>query len=299
MVKSIRIGTNPIAWSNDDMRQLGAATSLDTCLSEAALAGYEGIELGHKFPRSADVLRPILAKHGIDLISGWYSSELMTRSVEEEIAALEPHLSLLAAMGSNVVVWAETTGCVHGDRTAPLSKRPVLKDSEWPEFCKRLSAVAAHVKSRGLHLAYHHHMGTVVETEAEVDRLMAETTPDVGLLLDTGHLTFAGADPLAVAKRHAARIKHVHCKDVRRSVQAHVQAAGSSFLDAVVEGVFTVPSDGDVDFVPILKVLAGAEYEGWLVVEAEQDPAKANPFEYAKKGCAALSAYAKEAGLAH
>ncbi|WP_286828797.1 MULTISPECIES: myo-inosose-2 dehydratase [Kordiimonas] len=297
MDNSVRLGTNPIAWSNDDMRELGGATSLDTCLGEARTAGFEGIELGHKFPRDADALRPVLARHNMALISGWYSSELLTRSVGDEIANLEPHLSLLDAMGCKVVVWAETSGCIHGNKNASLSSRPVLTDDQWPEFARRLSAVAAHVRSRGLWLVYHHHMGTVVETEAEVDKLMALTSDDVGLLLDTGHLTFAGGDPLSAARRHAARIRHVHCKDIRMSVMQRALDADSSFLDAVVDGVFTVPSDGDVDFVPVLKAVADAGYCGWLVVEAEQDPEKANPFDYACIGFKALAQYAREAGL--
>lgn len=297
MVKSVRLGTNPIAWSNDDMRELGGTTPLEACLREAREAGFEGIELGHKFPRDPDNLRPLLAEHDIDLVSGWYSSELLKRSVEEEIENLEPHLSLLVAMGCKTVVWAETAGCVHGDRQAPLSTRPRIREGQWPEFAHRMSAIAAYVRSRGLWLAYHHHMGTVIETEAEVDRLMDMTSDDVGLLLDTGHLTFAGGDPLAVARRHGRRIRHVHCKDVRLPVMRTAIDADTSFLMAVVDGVFTVPGDGDVDFLPVLCAVAEAGYTGWLVVEAEQDPLKANPFEYACKGYKSLAGYAHEAGL--
>ncbi|WP_417449807.1 myo-inosose-2 dehydratase [Kordiimonas sp.] len=298
MADNVRIGTNPIAWSNDDMRELGGATPLEVCLSEAAEAGYTGIELGHKFPRDANLLKPILAAHDIELVSGWYSSELLSRSVEEEIRALEPHLSLLTAMGCEVVVWAETSRCIHGEQGAKLSSRPVMTEEEWPVFTQRLSEIAAHLSRRGLKLAYHHHMGTVIETEPEIDRLMVETSDDVGLLLDTGHLTFAGGDPLAAVRRHITRIVHVHCKDVRNAVLAGVKAEDTSFLQAVVDGVFTVPGDGDVDFLPCLQVLAAAGYKGWLVVEAEQDPAKANPFEYAKLGYNTLSQLSREAGLA-
>ncbi|WP_262692721.1 myo-inosose-2 dehydratase [Kordiimonas aestuarii] len=297
MADKVRIGTNPIAWSNDDLRELGGETPLEVCLSEAREAGYEGIELGHKFPREPSALRRVVDAHGLTLISGWYSSALLSRTVDEEIKALEPHLSLLTAMGCDVVVWAETTGCVHGMQGARLSSRPEMTDDEWPVFTRRLSEIAAHVKGRGLKLAYHHHMGTVVETEAEIDRMMMETSDDVGLLLDTGHLTFAGGNPLAVAERHADRIVHIHCKDVRVRVLGRAKEADTSFLDAVIDGVFTVPGDGDVDFVPILKVMAGVHYKGWLVVEAEQDPAKANPFDYASKGHAALARYAADVGL--
>ncbi|TNE64372.1 MAG: myo-inosose-2 dehydratase [Alphaproteobacteria bacterium] len=298
MADSVKFGTNPIAWSNDDKRELGGATPLDVCLREAALAGYSGIELGHKFPRDAAVLAPILAGNGLKLISGWYSSELMTRSVEEEKAALEPHLSLLAAMGCDVVVWAETTRCIHGQEDVPLSGRPTIAEADWGRFCDGLSAMAEHVAARGLKLAYHHHMGTVVETAAEIDRMMAGTSDAVGLLLDTGHLTYAGGDPASVAERHKDRIVHVHCKDVREAVLAKARAEDWSFLRAVTEGVFTVPSDGMVEYAPVMQVLKSVDYAGWLVVEAEQDPAKANPLEYAIKGYHALVAYAREAGLA-
>lgn len=298
MANKVTFGTNPIAWSNDDKRELGGATPLEVCLSEAALAGYSGIELGHKFPRQADVLRPTLAEHGLSLISGWYSSELLLRSVADEKAALEAHLSLLADMGCKVVVWAETTNCIHGREDVALGARPMIAEGDWNRFCDGLSAMGEHVATRGLTLAYHHHMGTVIETEAEIDRMMAGTSDKVGLLLDTGHLTYAGGSPLAVAKRHASRIAHVHCKDVRAGVLAAAKAGDWSFLKAVTEGVFTVPGDGMVDYPPVMDVLKSVDYEGWLVVEAEQDPAKANPLEYARKGYQALVKYAKDAGLA-
>ncbi len=290
----LRLGINPLTWSNDDMPELGAATPLETCLSEAKAAGYAGVELGNKFPRKAETLRPILARHGLDLVSGWYSARLLERSVADEIAAAADHAALLSALGCNVMVFAEMSGCVHGQRKTPVSRRPVLPENRWKEFGARLTAMAAHLESRGLRLAYHHHMGTVVETEAEIDRLMAATGPAVGLLLDTGHLIYAGGDPVAVAQRHAARIVHVHCKDVRAAVLAAVRARGSSFLDAVLDGVFTVPGDGMVDYKQVLPPLKRAGYRGWLVVEAEQDPAKAHPLTYARLGYKTLSAVARE-----
>ncbi len=243
------------------------------------------------------MLRPILGRHGIELISGWYSSELLERSVDEEIKALQPHLTLLKAMGCKVVVWAETTACVHGMPNEAVKNRRVMKDSEWPQFCERLSAVAAYVKSEGLHVAYHHHMGTVIETEAEIEKLMAGTTEDVGLLLDTGHLTFAQANPLKIAQNYRDRIVHVHCKDVRLDMLESFQDGSKSFLDGVLAGVFTVHGDGGVDFLPVLKELAAASYEGWLVVEAEQDPAKANPLTYARLGFKNLKDLSLKAGL--
>jgi len=294
---TVRIGINPITWTNDDLPALGGDTPLETCLAETRLAGYAGIELGNKFPRSAETLRPILDRHGLALISGWYSGRLLERSVDEEIAAIEDHLALLAALGCKVMVFAETTGGIGDDRAAKLSRRPVLAAGDWKDFATKLTAVAEHLRRRGVAMAFHHHMGTVVETPDEVDRLMALTGPAVGLLLDTGHPAYAGGDSLAIARRHIARINHVHCKDIRRAVLERMRAADSSFLDAVVEGVFTVPGDGAIDYAPLFGVLKEAGYQGWLVVEAEQDPAKAHPLTYARMGHNYLDATAREAGL--
>lgn len=293
----VRLGVSPIAWSNDDLPELGGATSLETCLAEAREAGFAGIELGHKFPRDAEVLRPILERHDLALISGWYSGHLLARSVEEELAAIAPHADLLTAMGCGVLVYAETTSAVVGDRTRPLSARPTLGDGDWLGFGARLTELALHIAQRGLGLAYHHHVGTVVESASEIDRLMAATGAAVGLLLDTGHLAFAGADPGAVARRHGRRINHVHCKDVRQQVIAEVRARDAGFLDAVLEGVFTVPGDGAIDFDPVMAALAEVSYSGWLVVEAEQDPAKAPPLAYARIGCAHLHTATVRAGI--
>jgi inosose dehydratase len=293
----VRIGVNPIGWTNDDLHELGGDIPLETCLAEARQAGYEGIELGRKFPRQAAELRPILARHGLALVSGWYSGGLLARGPREEIAAAAGHLDLLQAMGCSVLVFAEGTGSVQGDRAVPLSRRPRLPEDGWRRFGEALTALAEHCRGRGLRLAYHHHMGTVVETAEEVDRLLAATGPAVGLLLDTGHLTYAGADPAAVARRHGARVAHVHCKDVRAPVLAEARRRGLSFLDAVVAGVFTVPGDGAVDFGGVLAALKAAGYAGWLVVEAEQDPAVAHPLTYARAGHGALRALADRLGL--
>ena len=291
----VRLGISPIGWSNDDLPELGGDTPLDTCLAEARQAGFAGIELGHKFPSDPAVLRPILEGHRLALISGWYSGRLLDRSVKEELAAIEAHRALLVAMGCHVLVYAETSGV--GDRRRPLSSRPRLRDEEWRDFGGRLTDLANYLARGGIKLAYHHHMGTVVENEAEIDRLMAATGDSVGLLLDTGHLAFAGADPAAVAYRHGRRITHVHCKDVRDDVLAWVQATDASFLDAVVAGVFTVPGDGSIEFAGVLEALALAEYHGWLVVEAEQDPVRAPPLAYARLGFAHLSAVVARTGL--
>lgn len=280
----IRLAINPLTWTNDDMPELGAGTPLETCLSEARQAGFAGVELGNKFPREAATLAPILARHDLALASGWYGSRLLERDVDAEMAAAEPHIALLRAMGCTACVFAEVSRAVHGDRAAPLSRRPVLDDADWSVLAPRLADMARRLAARGLRLAYHHHMGTVIETAAEIDRLMESTGPEFGLLLDTGHLTFAGGDPVALARRHAGRIAHVHCKDVRAPVMADAKARDLPFLMAVLDGVFTVPGDGAVDFAAVFAALAEGGYDGWLVVEAEQDPARAHPLTYARMG---------------
>jgi inosose dehydratase len=293
----VRLGISPIGWSNDDLPELGGDTPLETCLAEARLAGFEGIELGNKFPRDPAVLRPILERHGLSLISGWYSGRLLYRSVAEELAAIEAHRALLVAMGCAVLVYAETSRSIAGDRCRPLSGRPRLGDGGWRDFGGRLTELAERLSRHGIRLVYHHHIGTVVESEAEIDRLMAAAGDSVALLLDTGHLAFAGADPAVLARRYGHRIAHVHCKDVRRDVLAGVRAGDASFLDAVIGGVFTVPGDGCIDFGPVLAALAAAHYSGWLVVEAEQDPVKAPPLTHARLGFEHMSAAAVRAGL--
>jgi len=295
---SVRIGINPITWSNDDMPALGGDTPLEVCLSETRQAGYAGIEMGGKFPKTTAELRPVLARHGLAFISGWYSAKLLERDAKAEIAAIAGHLDLMAGMGCGVMVFAEGSGATHGDRTQPAGKRRVIADAEWPAYGKRITAVGEHMAARGVKLAFHHHMGTAVQTGAEIDRLMGVTGEAVGLLLDTGHATYAGTDALSLARKHAKRIVHVHCKDVRRPVLDKALARNQSFLDAVVDGVFTVPGDGSIDYKPILGHLAGQGYAGWLVVEAEQDPAKAHPLTYATMGFRNLSKLAKDAGFA-
>src|ERR1043165_5267459 len=286
---AVRIGGNPIGWSNDDMRELGGATPLEVCLAEASEAGFAGMELGHKFPREPKALAAVLGQFGLSLVSGWYSAELLRRDAEAEMEHLRPHLDLLKAFGCNVLVFAETSNAVHGDRTRPLAERPVLAASEWSRFGERMTEVADRTLSEGMRLVYHHHMGTVVETADEIGALMAATGPSVHLLLDTGHATFAGADPAALAREYRTRVSHVHAKDVRPDIMAAARAQRLSFLDSVIAGAFTVPGDGCVDYPAVFRELPG--YSGWVVVEAEQDPAKAHPLTYAKLGYRNLTAY--------
>ena len=295
---SVRIGTNPIAWSNDDLPELGRETPLATCLAEAREAGFTGIEKGNKFPSEPDALSRALRPHGLAFVSGWYGASLRFRGVEAEMAAVRPHLELLRDCGAEVMVFAETSGTVQARRDRPVTDRPHMTEAEWPVFLDRLNRLGAWTAAQGVQIAFHPHMGTVIETDDEIDRLMEGTEPSVGLLLDTGHLTFAGSDPASVSRRWARRINHVHAKDVRDPVLAQARAQSWSFLDSVVAGVFTVPGDGAVDFAACLAPLRGAGYAGWMIVEAEQDPAKAHPLTYARRGYAHLHQVLQQLGFA-
>lgn len=279
---TIRIGANPIIWSNDDLPELGGEIALETCLTEARAAGYEGMELGNKFPRTAEALRAALSPHGLALVSGWYSTFLIERSAEQEMAAAAHHRALLKSMGATVFIAAECTNTVHGTIEAPLSTRPILTTAEWQRFLVRLDAFARLLNGDGLNLVYHHHMGTVVQSADEIERMIRGTGDAVGLLLDTGHATWAGADPVALARAWRQRIRHVHVKDIRPAIAARALAEDWSFLAAVKAGVYTVPGDGAIDFVGVLRELR--PYSGWVIVEAEQDPAKALPGPYAQLG---------------
>lgn len=292
----IRIGANPIGWSNDDMIEIGGDTPLETCLAEAREAGFTGMELGNKFPRTADALRPILDTQGLELVSGWYSTQLLVRDETAELEAVREHATLLRDMGCSVLIACETSNAIHGKMETPLSERPVLPHGVWGRFGMRLTAFAQKIRQEyGLTLVYHHHMGTIVQTEAEIDRLMASTGDAVGLLLDTGHVTWGGGDPARVARNHKARIAHVHTKDVREAVMLKANAEDWSFLRSVLAGVYTVPGDGAVDYPAVFAELHG--YQGWMVVEAEQDPKKANPFDYAKMGYGYLRTTLERAGF--
>lgn len=293
----VQLGTNPIAWSNDDLRTLGGNTPLEVCLTEARAAGFTGIELGHKFPRDPAMLKPILDTRDLRLVSGWYSTELLRRDVAMEIEAIHGHMTLLKALGCPVIILAETSNAIHGDQGMPLSRSPRLSAQEMSTLGARMTALADYLTSQGLRVAYHHHMGTAVETRDEIDAFMTATGPSVGLLLDTGHALFGGANPLDLARAYMPRVTHIHCKDIRADVMARARAEDMSFLDAVVAGVFTVPGDGCVDYPPVLREAASVGYDGWLVVEAEQDPDKANPAAYATLGFDNLSKLAKDAGL--
>jgi inosose dehydratase len=294
---TIRFGVSPIAWINDDMPELGGDTPLENVLAEIQAIGFGGVELGGAFPRDAGVLRPLLQRYRLDLVGGWYGSQLLVRSVEDEWKALAAHLALLKAMGSTVFICAETSNAIHGQRSRALSAAPRLDEEAWKRFGERLSRLAERIAAEGLRFAYHHHLGTVVERGPDLDAFLRHTSPAVGLTLDTGHAALAGIDPVAVLRAHPGRIAHVHCKDVRRTVFDAVRGADRSFLDGVLEGMFTAPGDGDLDYAAVMRALKASGYDGWIIVEAEQDPARAEPRRYQQLGLDTLRSRAREAGL--
>jgi inosose dehydratase len=294
----IRLGIAPIGWSNDDLPELGGDIPLEQCLREAREAGYSGVEKGGKFPLDPKVLGPMLQEHGLKLVSGWFSGELRHGSVEREKRRIAQQLALYRGLDVPVMVYAETTGTVQAALDTPVAERPRMPEKDFKSYGDGLTELAEWLREEGCPMTFHHHMGTVVETEREIDLLMARTGDAVGLLFDTGHLHFAGGDVLATARRHGRRINHVHCKDIRADVLARLKDENWSFLKGVIEGVFTVPGDGAIDFRAFAQVLAEVGYSGWIVVEAEQDPNKANPLAMARIGHAALSDAFTRAGFA-
>lgn len=296
----ILFGTNPIAWANDDDTTIGAHIPTDQILDEAGRQiGFDGIENGHRWPEDPEALKTLLAGYGLRFISGWYSTNLLVQSVADEIAAVQGHLARLKANGCRVCIVCECSNTVHGRPDVPVNDRPRLTPAEMTAFGAKLEEFAAYLASEGITLAYHHHMGTVVETPAEIDALMAATGPATHLLFDAGHCTFGGGDPAAVLARHVARVAHVHAKNIRRPVCDRVRAENLSFLQGVLAGAFTVPGDqeGAIDFAPLLQILKGAGYDGWIVIEAEQDPVIRNPLLYQTLGLATLKRLARETGL--
>jgi inosose dehydratase len=294
---AVRIGINPITWTNDDLPSLGGDTPVETCLRETRLAGFAGTEMGGKFPKKSAELGPLLKKFGLVLVSGWWDGRVHEKDVAGEWEAVLPYLTLLRDMGCKHIVYADTSGRSDGDLFAPISRRPKLADGDFAAYGKRLTTLAERMAEFGVRMAYHHHMGTIVETDAEVDRLMANTGSAVGLLFDSGHSLFSGGDPVALVTRHVKRVVHVHCKDARAEVLAKARGKDESFMQAVLDGVFTMPGDGMVDFPTILKVLHDGGYAGWVVAEAEQDPAKAHPLTYARLGFSNLARMALMAGF--
>lgn len=281
----IKLGIAPIAWTNDDMPELGSENSFEQCISEMALAGFTGTEIGNKYPKDPKALQEKLKLRNLEVASAWFSAFLTTKPYAETAKAFIQHRDFLWAMGAKVIVVAEQGHSIQGKMDTPLFKdKPQFTDAEWVKLTEGLEALGELAHEKDMEIVYHHHMGTGVQTTAEIDRLMKETDPTkVSLLFDTGHLVFSGENPLQIYKAYQDRIKHIHFKDIRDTVTQEVKAENNSFLSAVKQGAFTVPGDGVIDFKPIMSEIEKANYTGWIVVEAEQDPAVANPFEYALK----------------
>ena len=279
------------------MPELGGSTPLEQCLKEASLAGFTGVEYGGKFAMSSNELIPKLNKENLKLCSGWYGAQLLKRSPKEEFKIMQKQLKLFQDCKSPCMVFAEVTGSVQGDPKIPLSKRPKLSKDDWNKLIHSINEISKMMMDENMPLAYHHHMGTVIETEEDTRRLIENTKDTVGLLVDTGHMLFAQGNSIKLIETFYERIIHVHCKDIRKDILEKSLNNDVTFRQAFLDGAFTVPGDGCIDYVPFLKALKEKKYSGWLVVEAEQDPAKANPFEYAKIGFNYLSKTAKKCGF--
>lgn len=282
---AISLGIAPIAWTNDDMPELGAENSFEQCISEMALSGFTGTEIGNKYPRDPEILKSYLQPRGLNVASAWFSSFLTTKPYAETEQAFIQHRDFLHAMGAKVIVVSEQGHSVQGQIDTPVfDRKPVFTDEEWNKLTTGLEQLGILAREKDMRIVYHHHMGTGVQTTAEIERLMDNTDPEkVSLLFDTGHLVFSGEDPVAIYNKYKDRIFHIHFKDIRAAVLQQLKEEKWSFLQGVKNGVFTVPGDGMIDFRPIWEQISVSGYEGWIVVEAEQDPAKANPFLHAVK----------------
>lgn len=282
----VKLGIAPIAWTNDDLPDLGGENTFEQCVSEMALAGFTGSEVGNKYPKDPEILKKALQLRGVEICNQWFSSFLISKPFEEVEKEFRTQLGFLKAMGAKIIGASEQSYSVQGQQETPVfGQKYVMNDKEWELLCSGLDRLGKIAKEEyGISLTFHHHMGTVVQDPDEVKRMMDNTDPEyVSLLFDTGHFAYCGADPLEMVKTYADRIRHVHLKDIRPEIVQKVKDDGLSFLEGVRMGAFTIPGDGCIDFDPIFEVLEKAGYEGYMVVEAEQDPAKANPFEYALK----------------
>ena len=292
----INLGIAPIAWSNDDMPDLGGDTPIETCLFEARSAGFRGIELGGKFPRNPGTIKYLLNKFNLEMPGGWYGAHLNERSVEEEWQAMQNQIELHKLINSSVFIFADVSGSIQGEPIIPLSKRPILKDNEWDDYCNKISEISKRLSDIGLPMSYHEHMGTIIQSEQDVYRLLDNTDDKTSLLFDTGHILFAEGDYESILKKYVSRVNHVHCKDIRKEILNRSLSNDSSFRDSFLEGVFTVPGDGCINYKPLFETLHDNKYSKWLIVEAEQDPKKANPLKFAKIGYKYLNKILTEVG---
>ncbi|MDY8109173.1 myo-inosose-2 dehydratase [Fulvimarina sp. 2208YS6-2-32] len=297
----ILFGTNPIAWSNDDDWSIGDHISLDECLDDCRSIGFDGIEKGHKMPSDGTELKAVLAGYGLKFVGGWHSLNILApgATLESEMAAMDVHIDMTRKAGSDVIIVCECSNTVHGNDEAAANDRPTMSDAQWERFMETVNALASHATRQGLRFCYHHHTGTVIESADDIDRFMAAAGPDTLLLLDTGHCTVGGADPAEIARKYMDRVGHIHCKNIRPAFLERLREDRLSFLEAVRQGIFTVPGDpeGMVAFEPVLTAAAEAGYSGWIVIEAEQDSAVRNPLHYQRMGLEALKDAARRVGL--
>jgi inosose dehydratase len=279
-----KLGMSPIAWWNDDLPELSDDVSLEECLRQSRSAGFTGMEMGRRFPRDPAVMLPILRAADVTLCGGWFSGTLVTEGLSENQDRILPMIELFKAVDAPCIVYGEVGRSIQGDRSRPLATKPRLSDGEMRDYARKVTRFGEWCAEQGMPLSYHHHMAAVVETEPELDAFMANSGEGIPLLLDAGHLAFAGGDVLRAIDTHHARINHVHVKDIRRAVVDGLDRTRQSFLDAVALGAFTVPGDGSLDFGAIVRKFADYGYEGWFVVEAEQDPKTNPPLRMARVG---------------
>jgi inosose dehydratase len=289
-----KLGIAPIAWWNDDLAELSDDVSLEECLRQASVAGFTGMETGRRFPMDMDELGPILKKFNMSVCGGWFSGLLLDGDIEVEKERVAQQLEFFKAANAPCIVYGETARSVQGIKSAPLASKPKLNEADIAVYGRKISDFASWCAKQGMPISYHHHMAAAIETEDELDLLMKHST--VPLLFDAGHMAFAGGDVLRVLDKHHSRITHVHTKDIRQQVVNGLDRSKESFLDAVVKGAFTVPGDGSLDFEAIVRACAKHGYEGWFVVEAEQDPKVSPPLEMAIKGHKELMRVMKAAG---
>ncbi len=291
-----KLGMSPIAWWNDDLPELSDHVSLEECLRQARSAGFTGMEKGRRFPDDPDVMLPILKAADVTLCGGWFSGTLVDEGLSANKDRIAPMIELFKAVDAPCIVYGEVGRSIQGKRDVPLAQKTRLGDDEMKAYARKVTAFGEWCADQGMPLSYHHHMAAVVETEPELDAFMAASGTGIPLLLDSGHLAFAGGDVLRVIDKHHARINHVHVKDIRQAVVQRLDRSKQSFLDAVALGAFTVPGDGSLDFAAIVKRLADYGYEGWFVVEAEQDPVQSPPLKMAEVGYAELMRVMTAAG---
>jgi inosose dehydratase len=291
-----KLGISPICWWNDDLPELSDDVSLEECLRQASEAGYTGMETGRRFPMDMAELGPVLDRHGISVCGGWFSGTILNGDLQENKDRIRAQMDLFIAAKAPCIVYGEVARSIQGDRSKPLAQKPRLSEDEMRTYARNMTAFGEWCAEQGMPLSYHHHMAAVVETEEELDQFMRFSGEGIPLLYDAGHMAMAGGDVLRVIDKHHARITHVHTKDIRRAVVDGLDRSRESFLDAVVKGAFTVPGDGSLDFRAIIRKLADHGYEGWFVVEAEQDPKKAPPLPTSAKGNAELRRLLADAG---